>query len=65
MDADDQEELEQNLSDHVLSQVERSIDHDQEELDNQHKQERHWHFVLLEVGQDSAVTFLGLEDVNR
>lgn len=56
--SNDQNDLENDFAKHVLPQIESSIDDDEEELNNQHKQERDRNFVFGKVAEHAAVAFL-------
>lgn len=58
--ADDERVLEQDLAEHELAQVERAVDDDERELQDQHDQERDRHLVLLQVRLHAAVALVRL-----
>lgn len=61
MNADDERVLEEYLAQHELAQVERSVDDDQGELQDQHYQEWNRHLVLFEVSLHAAVALMRLD----
>lgn len=54
--ANNQHKLEHNFSNHVLAQIQRAINYNQEELNDQHEQEKYWNLVLFKVRQYTSVT---------
>lgn len=47
MHSNDKRILEQYLAEHELAQVQRAVDDDQRELEDQHYEEGNWDFVLF------------------
>lgn len=52
MDAEDQDDLEDELAQYGLTEVERAVDHHGGELDEQHDQEGLWDLVIRQGGGD-------------
>lgn len=57
----DENDLEDDLSEHVLAQVKRTINDDKRELNDQHQQKGYRDFVLFEIAQHTAIALLSSE----
>lgn len=57
--------LEHDLALEVLAQVQRSINDDKDELQQQHDQKGDWYLVLLHVGRNATVALGGLEKITK
>lgn len=53
MQSNDENNLKDYLSKHVLAQVKRAIDDNEEELNNQHQQKSYRHLVFFKVTHDA------------
>lgn len=61
MHRDDRHELKDDFAGEIFAQVQRPIDDDEDELEQQHDEERGGDFVFFDVGGHAAVALGRLE----